>query len=248
MYRDYRKWYSTRLQRDMELLVFGNSGTPLVVFPTEKGRFFDYENFGMIQALAPALEDGALQAFCVDSVDRESWFNGRISPEERMRRHACYECYILAEVVPFLRVTSGSRRFVATGCSFGAYHALNLALRHPELMDGFVSMSGTFNVRPFLDSFWNDACLFLSPLDYIPVMQSQLIFKELCRFGFVLGSGTLDFAMEENIAVAKLLESRGINTTLDICDLPAEHDWPLWHELASRHLSPFATKKPVTDL
>ena len=52
MRRDYHNWYSPRLDRHMELLTFGGAGLPVVVFPTERGRFFDYENNGMIQAVS----------------------------------------------------------------------------------------------------------------------------------------------------------------------------------------------------
>src|SRR5262245_13983896 len=75
MHREYVKWFSPALGREMEMLVFGHSGAPLLVFPTSMGRFFDYEDRGMIGAVASKYEDGRLQAFCVDSVDSESWYN-----------------------------------------------------------------------------------------------------------------------------------------------------------------------------
>ena len=54
MRRDYIKWYSPSLHRDMELLAFGHAGFPVVVFPTSGGRFWEYEERGMVGALAPA--------------------------------------------------------------------------------------------------------------------------------------------------------------------------------------------------
>src|ERR1700761_2771380 len=36
MNREYHKWWSQRLGRDMELLVFGHSGVPAIVFPTSQ--------------------------------------------------------------------------------------------------------------------------------------------------------------------------------------------------------------------
>lgn len=38
MNREYHKWYSDRLGREMEMLVFGYSGLPVLVFPTSGGR------------------------------------------------------------------------------------------------------------------------------------------------------------------------------------------------------------------
>src|ERR1700689_950968 len=49
MNREYHKWYSPALQREMELLVFGHAGVPMIVFPTSMGRFFDYEDRNMIK-------------------------------------------------------------------------------------------------------------------------------------------------------------------------------------------------------
>ena len=51
MNREYHKWWSSRLGRDMELLVFGHSGVKASVFPTSQGRFYEFEDRGMINAL-----------------------------------------------------------------------------------------------------------------------------------------------------------------------------------------------------
>ena len=64
MNREYHKGYSSELHRDMELLVFGHAGTPLLVFPTSQGRFFEYEDRNMIGVLTPKIDAGELQVFC----------------------------------------------------------------------------------------------------------------------------------------------------------------------------------------
>ena len=87
----------------MELLIFGHAGTPLLVFPTSQGRFFEYEDRGMIGALAPKIDAGEVQVFCPDSVDSESWYNKGVHPRVRVLRHLQYERYILHEMLPFLR-------------------------------------------------------------------------------------------------------------------------------------------------
>jgi esterase/lipase superfamily enzyme len=72
MNREYHKGYSQELHRDMEALVFGHGGTPLLVFPTSMGRFFEYEDRGMTGVLTAKIEAGELQVFCPDAVDLES--------------------------------------------------------------------------------------------------------------------------------------------------------------------------------
>ncbi len=103
MNREYHKGYSSELHRDMELLIFGHAGTPLLVFPTSQGRFFEYEDRGMIGVLAPKIDAGEVQLFCPDSVDSESWYNKSVHPRVRVLRHLQYERYILHELLPFLR-------------------------------------------------------------------------------------------------------------------------------------------------
>ncbi|WP_411349422.1 hypothetical protein [Paenibacillus sp. WLX2291] len=49
----YRKEYSSALGREMEYKVYGNRGKPMLVFPTSLGRFYQYEDSGMIQELSP---------------------------------------------------------------------------------------------------------------------------------------------------------------------------------------------------
>ena len=74
MNREHHRWYSPSLGRDMDLLVFGHAGARLLVFPTSKGKFYEWEDRGMMQAMGESIENGWLQVFCVDSVDEESWY------------------------------------------------------------------------------------------------------------------------------------------------------------------------------
>ena len=66
MERVYRKQRSERLGREMELLVFGQGGQPVVVFPTSGGRFYEFEDQGMVEAVRDRVEAGRTQLWCVD--------------------------------------------------------------------------------------------------------------------------------------------------------------------------------------
>ena len=48
MQKQYFKIYSEHLNRDMEFKVYGHTGKPVLVFPSQDGRFFDFENFKML--------------------------------------------------------------------------------------------------------------------------------------------------------------------------------------------------------
>src|SRR6266508_1201843 len=58
--RDYIKEFSPSLGRDMELLHFGHAGTPLLVFPTSMGRFYQWEDFGLVAGISDYIESGAI--------------------------------------------------------------------------------------------------------------------------------------------------------------------------------------------
>jgi esterase/lipase superfamily enzyme len=42
MHREHVRWFSPRLERDMQLLIFGHAGARVLVFPSSMGRFFEW--------------------------------------------------------------------------------------------------------------------------------------------------------------------------------------------------------------
>jgi esterase/lipase superfamily enzyme len=114
MHRSYHRWYSPALNRDMELLLFGYHGAPVIIFPTSKGRFFEYEDRGMVYALREHLDQGWIQLVCVDSVDAESWYNAGAHPGDRIVRHIQYDQYVLNEVIPAVRAQNDDPFWMTT--------------------------------------------------------------------------------------------------------------------------------------
>src|SRR5579875_2513171 len=168
MNREYHKWDSPRLGRDMELLVFGHGGLPLVVFPTSQGRFYEFEDRGMVAAVAGKIDAGEIQLYCVDSVDAESWYNRAVPPRWRIARQVQYEEYVMEEVMPLVRQKNGNPKLVTMGCSFGGYHAVNLAMRYPDRITGFLAMSGAFDLSGFLSGYHDADVYFNQPMQYLP--------------------------------------------------------------------------------
>jgi len=126
MNREYHCWYSPRLHRDMQLLIFGHAGAKVLVFPTRDGRFYEYENLGIVNSLQHKIEAGHLQLYCVDSLDWESFYCDWCRPADRIRRHLQFEAYILNEVLPLMAHKNPHPCTIAHGCSLGA----NSIIRH----------------------------------------------------------------------------------------------------------------------
>jgi esterase/lipase superfamily enzyme len=236
MNREYHKWYSHRLGREMELLFFGSHGAPVLVFPTSMGRFYEYEDRGMVEALASEMDQRKLMLCCVDSVDKESWYNRGAHPKDRVLRHIAYDSYIQHEVVPLMRMRSGATRVAVTGCSFGGYHCTNFALRHPDVVSHCVSMSGAYDVHQFLDGYYDDNCYFNCPVDFLP-QQSDAWYLDQYRqdIKWVFGAGEHDICLEENRRLAGIFASRGIPHWFDFWGMGAVHDWPLWQQMAKKY-------------
>jgi esterase/lipase superfamily enzyme len=234
MRREYVKWHSAALDREMELLLFGESGFPLLVFPTSLGRFFDYEDHGMVQALAPRVDRGELQIFCMDSVDAESWYNHAAPPAERVRRHELYDDYLTREAVPFVRGRNQSPQLWATGCSLGGYHAMNFALRHPDLVTYAVSLSGPFELpRRYLNGYYDPSVYFHCPPHFLPDLSDDWYLSRYRANYYVLAVGESDSLLDENARLAGILENKGVPRLLDIWSGWC-HDWPWWREMAAK--------------
>jgi esterase/lipase superfamily enzyme len=232
MRRDYHKWYSPRLDCHMELLTFGDAGLPVVVFPPERGRFFDYEDHGMVQALSGKIEGGQLQLFCVDSVDAESWLNRAVHPHERLARHLAYESYILYEVAPLMKKLSGAAQIGASGCGLGAYHAFNFAMKHPDLTASLIAMSGCFDMRRFMDGFNSNEFYLNNPVDYLPNMNDPWFLERYAKMRIVFGAADRDICLAENVRMKEILLKRGIPCWLDVWGDEESRGWPLWQRMA----------------
>ena len=232
MHREYVKWFSARLGRDMELLAYGHAGSAVLVFPTSMGRFYEYEDRGMIGAVAHKLDSGQLQMVCVDSVDSESWYNRWAHPHDRAARHTQYDAYIRYEAVPFVRSRNGDQKIGVTGCSFGGYHSVAFALRHPDSVGYCVSMSGAFDIKQFLHGYYDDTCYFVNPPDFLPNMNDPWYLERYREMRIVLATGDWDICLGENRHFSHLLEQKGIPHWLDVWGDGAKHDWPLWQRMA----------------
>ncbi len=219
----------------MELLVFGHAGARVVVFPTSMGRFFQWEDFGMIEALSDQLEQGDIQLFCVDSVDGESWYARWRPPSERAWRQTQYDNYILNEVLPFTKHHNSNPYLMTTGTSFGAYHAVNFAFRHPELVDRVIGLSGSYDIKKFTNGYSDDNVYFNNPCDFIQNEHDPARLEALQHMDIILAVGRDDPSCANNEYLSGILWSKGIWHALRIWD-GWVHDWPWWRQMIQMYI------------
>ncbi len=235
MHRDYVQWWSPRLNRSMELLVFGHAGTPILAFPSSGGRFHEWEDFGMVEALAPQLNGGRNHLICVDSVDRESFYNDHVHPRVRILRHQQYEEYILKEVLPFIHNRTGHNFIIAAGASFGGYHALNFVCKHPWAFGKLIALSGAFDIRSFLDGYYDDDVYFSNPVDYLQGLTDEGTLHALRDTHVILTTGEHDPCRDAVEHMNELLYHKGVGPYVERAN-GFGHDWPWWTNQIQRHV------------
>lgn len=228
MNREYHKWWSWRLNREMELLVFGHAGAKMLVFPTRAGRFYEYENMRMTEVLRGKIELGELQLWCLDSVDPESFYCWWAHPSGRIQRHIQYEEYIIHEVFPLMNAKNPHPCVIAHGCSLGAFHAANIAFRHPHLFKKLAAFSGrydlTLNVdhfRDLFDGYYSEDIYFHTPTHFLPGLNCDERLRHLREMEIVFTIGQEDPFRGNNEQFSDILRGKGIG-----------HEMHLWHDRA----------------
>ncbi len=220
----------------MELLVFGHAGVPAIVFPSSCGRFFEFEDRGLVGSIGYKIDNGEIQLYCVDSVDAESWYNRNVPPRWRIARHVQYESYVMEEVLPLVRLKNHAPHLISVGASFGGYHAANIALRHPGAFTGFLSMSGAFDITRFLHGYYDQDVYFNTPPHYLPNMSDPWFYDRYRRSTYILATGWDDHCLGENQRLATIMGAKSIPHNLYIWDSYNAHDWPTWQRMMQHYL------------
>lgn len=228
---EYHKWWSANLSQDMELKVYGHGGKSALVFPSAGGKFYEFEDFGMVEACLPFIEGGKLRLFTVDSIDHQSWLNFSAHPADRARRHGDYDRYIVEEAVPFVHSQQGTTtKCLTTGCSLGAYHAANFFFRHPDLFDAVIALSGLYSLRFSVGDYSDDNVFFNAPLAYLPGLEDPWYLDQYRRSQIILcsGQGAWEDGLDEARALKGILDAKQVPSWLDLWGHDVNHDWPWW--------------------
>lgn len=245
MNKQYVGLYSPAIGADGTVIVHGHYGRPLLVFPSEQGAPHDYENNGMVGANSDLVEGGRVKIYCVDSFDKQSWVDDDIPLEERARRHSLYEDWIVNQVVPFIfEDCGGPQEIITTGCSFGAYHAANFALKRADLFPIAICQSGVYDVGHLGWGERGETTYFNNPMDYVSHLHGDHLEWLRSRVSLLLiaGQGMWEDttgALESTRAFAGVLASKGIPHELDLWGHDVPHDWPSWRRQIAHHLHRF---------
>ena len=234
----YYKEYSHHLNRDMEFKVYGHSGQPILIFPCQDGRFYDFENFNMVYSIEHLINSGKVQLFCCDSIDKESWSDIFGDKRHRIYMHEQWYYYIVDELVPrIFEINKNSNGYYAngiltTGCSMGATHAVNFMFRRPDIFDGCIGLSGYYDSDFVFYDYCDDLVYNNAPVKYINGMSYDHPYVEKyrkCKIILCCGQGAWEEpAIETTTRMGELLYYKDIPALVDLWGYDVNHDWNWW--------------------
>jgi len=225
------KFYSHILRRDINILISGHLGYPILMFPTSMGGYLQNKEFGLLDTVDDLVDAGKIKLYNVETIDFQSFYAKDLPAQAKIYNYNLYTQFLKEELVPAIQIECGVHRIAVAGCSFGGYHCTNFAFKNPDLVAHLFSMSGAFSIKSFIKNHYDDNVYFNEPMDFMNHVESWK-FKHM---NIVLGTSDGDICREDNLQMSILLSNKGINHIYDEKRW-ASHDWPLWKIMFSEYV------------
>jgi esterase/lipase superfamily enzyme len=241
----YYKHWSSHLNREMEFKVYGHAGKPVLFIPCQSGRFFDFENFKMLDHWAPFIESGSCTVYAADCIDDEAWAAIGADNRWRIENHENWFRYITLELVPYIKHLSGERNgfdqgILTFGCSMGAMHAANLYYRRPDLFDSMFAISGLYDSQDFFGGYMDDLVYNNCPVNYLANMPADHPYMKLYNSQkslIVVGQGDWEGPLLESTRrLDTVCAQKGIHTRFEYWGYDVAHDWPWWFKMVAHYV------------
>lgn len=234
MRREITKWHSPNLDKEMDIVAYGDNGFALLMLPTAAADFLEYERFQLIDEIKPYIEEGKVRVYSINSINNESWLNDEMHPKDKADRHHQFNEYVFNEVVPHIHNDSGGlNRIITTGASLGALHAANMFFKRPDIFGGTIAMSGSYDLSDYSKGYFDENCYFNSPMHYLPNLEDEDILSQMRdnKDVYILtGQGNYENP-EASSRLSDILNRKEIPHTLDLWGQDVPHDWPTWRKM-----------------
>ncbi len=234
------RWYSERMKQESTLVRWGVTGQPILVFPTAGGDAEEIERFHLVRVLEPLLAAGRIKIYSCDSVAGRAMVQQDGSPAYRMWLLNQFHQYIRHEVVPAIRADCNDDALGVwtTGASIGAFHAVAVTCRWPNVFHRALGMSGTYDILRFFktegqhtEDYWVS-----SPRHFLPTLSGPHLDELRKRFVLIASGDGRAEDMGESWALAQALGAQGVPNRVDPWGPQWHHDWPTWRNMLPKYL------------
>ena len=232
------QWFSDRLQDEITVVRWGISGRPVLVLPSAGGDAEEIERFGLVGACGQLLAAGRIKLYSVDSVAGRAMVTKAGSTEHRAWLLSQFHECIRREVVPAIHADLGDQALdvIACGASIGAFNAVAVLCRYPDVFSAAIGMSGSYRIERFYGEAANQDLYFSAPLQFLPDLDGPLLDRLRQRY-VLLASG--EGAWEdigESWEMASALGAKGIPNRVDNWGPHWAHDWVTWRQMLPQYL------------
>ena len=234
-------WVSDRMGREITLVRWGETGTPILIFPTAGGDAEEIERFHLVSVAGEFLAAGLAKIYSVDSLAGRAWLKEDNTSAAAAKVQNEFDSMIYHEVLPAIRKDCSDEdiEIITAGASLGAFNALAFLCRHPDVCRAAICLSGTYGLEKFIKGPVTEDYYYSSPLHFVPGLDDDGDHLAQLRKRFVLlahGEGRAE-SPEEDWKVENVLGPKGIPNRVDSWGEEWPHDWPTWRNMLPKYLA-----------
>ena len=184
------------------------------------------------------LAEGRVKLYSVDSVAGQAMIAKAGSPEHRTWLLNQFHQFIRYEVVPAIHADLGGQALdvIAGGASIGAFNAVAVLCRYPDVFSAAIGMSGSYRIERFYDQASSQDLYFSAPLQFLPGLGGQQLDLLRQRFAVLAAGEGAHEDIGESWQMASVLGAKEIPNRVDNWGPRWEHDWPTWRRMLPQYL------------
>ena len=236
------RWFSDRVQGEISVVRWGSFGAPVLILPSAGGDAEEIERHGVVEACGPLLAEGRIKLYSVDSIAGQAMIGKTGSVQHRMWLLNQFQECVRWEVVPAIHADLGGRAIdvIAGGASIGAFNAVAVLCRYPDVFSAAIGMSGSYRIERFYDEAWSQDLFFAAPLQFLPGLEGpQLDRLRQRQVLLAAGEGAWE-NIGESWAMAAALGAKAIPNRVDNWGPQWPHEWHTWRQMLPQYLRELA--------
>ena len=233
------RWFSSRLQQEVTVVRWGTYGRPVLVFPSAGGDAEEIERMGLVGACGDLLAQGRVKLYSADSVAGQAMITKAAPVGHRMWLLNQFQEFVRWELLPAIHADLGGQNLdvITAGASIGAFNAVAVLCRYPEVFGAAIGMSGTYRIERFYDEAWSEDLYYAAPLQFLPGLDGPRLDRLRGRRAVLATSEGRWENPGESWRMAEAMGAKGIPNRVDNWGPDWDHDWPTWRAMLPQYLS-----------